>query len=427
MHLHLRALCCALAVACGTSTSQPAPASGSTNPTFDAGTVATPADGGTTGGGAIDAGTATANDCDGLMPGPLPAMVQYQTTVDYGMPHMDCRLPIGEGGGHVALDVAARGQPTWTVLDSSGKKTGSFTAGNGEAWGNQLGFVLWAGPNRSFGPPGQPQMTSVAGYDSTGSRLIAQTAVTASTAVFAPNPRGGLLAVGRLSVGGSAADHQMAMMFDAGGGILWGPVELPSDAAVFGLGVDEQGQSLIIFDGGSGNVDAVWLRGNGAAPDGSFRLITGFQAGASTWFETSPLIDSGLAIRRMDGAANTEIRTSQWLLVLKNESKTPQDAPDWLKQRPNTDLQLARSGRAYAAVPWAANANRCDQQVEILSPTGVSCGKVDFAVDQNACQTRPLRLGPDGTVMQMLPTSREQLLMPPVYTCTLRYWPAALH
>jgi hypothetical protein len=92
-------------------------------------------------------------------------------------------------------------------------------------------------------------------------------------------------------------------------------------------------------------------------------------------------------------------------------------------------MELARTGRAYAFLPWSADAAPCDQSVEMVSPGGNSCGKADFAIDGNACQTRDLRLAGDGTVMQMLPASREHFApgSSVATTCTLRLWPAALH
>ncbi|MCA1829071.1 MAG: hypothetical protein LC689_19275 [Myxococcales bacterium] len=362
------------------------------------------------------------------MPGPLPAMAQYQTTYDVGMPHGVCLLPIGEGHGNVALETSAMGHPTWTVLDKSGQKMGAFGAQRGEAWPDETGFIMYAGVS-PFGPNPGTQMTEVDAWNPTGTAKMGGTAVTGS-AIFAPNPVSGLLAVGHFALGSaSPPQRQMAIMFTEFGAIGWGPVVLLAEATVFGLGTDLLGRSLIILDGGSGNVDAIWLDDQGRTSVPQFRLLSRFQAGASTWFETSPLIGGGLAIRRMDAIpslAFSEVRSSEWLLLLASNSNDPQPAPDWLKQRPNTDLQIMPSRRAYETVPWAAEVSSCNQQIEVLSPTGNSCGRLDFSVDREACTTRPLRVGQDGTVMQMLPASREPHPLPSVYGCTLRFWPAAL-
>jgi hypothetical protein len=135
-----------------------------------------------------------------------------------------------------------------------------------------------------------------------------------------------------------------------------------------------------------------------------------------------------MAVRRVDaGTRFWEERRSQWLMVLPSGVARADPAPDWLAQRPDTRMELVRNRRAYAFLPWAAQVGTCNQQVEVASPSGVSCGKLDFAVDGNACRTRELRLGLDGTVIQMLPADRETTRPgTTVTTCTVRFWPAAL-
>jgi hypothetical protein len=386
------------------------------------------------GGGTADAGTdggTTASDCTGLTPGALPAMMTYQTNYSTSSEAGFCGLPMGDGMGSVALETRPSGHPTWVVLDSTARQTGSFGAWQGNYFPNPAGYVGYSGSSTQ-------QMVAVNGFNSTGTVNTGNTPVN-GFATFASDPRGGLLAVGFFTYSTDPRPpppHQMVMMFNANGTIRWGPDVLQSDAQVFGAGVDMQGHSLIILDGGSGNIDALWLDENGGSPHSGtptppFRLITGFHAGASTWFETSPLIGGGLAVRRMDAGTTTsddERRTSQWLGVLASESNSMSSPPDWLASRPNTNMRLVMSGRAYAFSPWAADAAVCDQSVEVVSPTGNSCGRQDFGVDGSACRTRELRLGLDGTVMQMLPADREQFVSGSavVKTCTLRFWPAVL-
>ena len=210
-----------------------------------------------------------------------------------------------------------------------------------------------------------------------------------------------------------------------------GPTPLNlGNPTVFGAGVDLLGRAIVIFSGGSaGAVEGVWIDTNGMVKGGVFTIFSNFQPGVSTWFETSPLIGGGLALRRMDAPAGglDNRRTSQWLAVLPSGEMRTDPVPDWLAQRPNTNMALARNRLAYAFLPWTADLSSCNQQVEVTAPSGVSCGKVDFPVDGNACHGRELRLGLDGTVMQMLPSDRETTRPGTVVsTCTLRYWPAAL-
>ena len=332
-------------------------------------------------------------------------------------------FPLGTGNGNIAFQSVPSGHPHWNVITPAGEKAGEFGAWRGSAWATPSGFIQYGGSSTE-------QMVNVDGLSSDGNR-IGSTDVNGS-AWFTPDPKGGLLAVGHFSAGSAPREppaDQMIEMFNADGTTRWGPAALGSNAAVFGAGVDLLGRAVVILDGGSGNIDAIWFNSDGKPATGVFRLISGFSAGPSTWFETSPLIGGGLVLRRMDAPSDRdERRTSQWLLILPSGSASTGAAPDWLTSRPNTEMQLARSGRAYALLPWSTDASVCDQQVEVMSPSGRSCGKADFSVDGSSCRTRDLRLGYDGTVLQMMPVDREQNSPAgsPIYTCTLRYWPAAL-
>src|SRR5207244_15494 len=82
----------------------------------------------------------------------------------------------------------------------------------------------------------------------------------------------------------------------------WGPRDLPTDSAVFGLGVDLNDRVLVIQDGYArcgGCIVAQWFERDGSPLTGQFTLFTGFSAGPATWFELAPLIGGGLAVRRM--------------------------------------------------------------------------------------------------------------------------------
>lgn len=380
-----------------------------------------------------------ANDCIGLAPPALPGAISFQIRDSIASSPNFCGMPIGDGNGSVALKTfqgSHFGKPQWTILSPSGQQVGSFGFWSGDAWPTRWKAGLSPGGFIGYGGSSTQQMVVVESFFESGVPYGA--ARVNGSAAFAPDPNGGLFAVGRFNTGSGPSlppPDDKAEMFGSGAEVRWGPVTLGTDAAVFGLGVDLLGRAVVILDGaaqfGAGSIAAVWFDANGVPATGIFQILSGFQPGPSTWFETSPLIGGGLALRRMDAPSDSmqeERRTSRWLLVLPSGTSSTLPAPAWLAQRPDTDMHLARSGGAYVFLPWATDANVCSQQVEVVSPSGNSCGKLDFPVDGSACRTRELRLGLDGTVMQMLPASREQNEPPgsTVYTCTLRYWPAAL-
>src|SRR5207249_405312 len=100
-------------------------------------------------------------------------------------------------------------------------------------------------------------------------------------------------------------------------------------------------------------------------------------AGASTWFEASPLIGSGLVVRRMDFDHGLH---SLAVVVVASGAPAVSAAPDWMISRRDVQLQLARGRRAYATLPYGAPSVACSQRVEVLAADGTSCGARDYPI-----------------------------------------------
>jgi hypothetical protein len=243
----------------------------------------------------------------------------------------------------------------------------------------------------------------------------------------AADPNGGVLFAGDVGFASQTHTHS-AIKYSANGAapnVRWGPKPLASRGAVFGAGVDVLGRSLVITDGsekfGAGAISAQWFEQSGDAATGEFQLVAGFVPGRSTWFETSPLVGGGLAVRRVDDGAH-----AQALVVVASGNAAVSPAPDWMKARPDVKLQIARGGRAYAALPYGGANEKCSQRLEIVAPDGTSCGARDYAVASGTCDLGELTLGFDGTVIQQLPRAMES--SEPVresHSCTWRFWPGA--
>jgi len=261
---------------------------------------------------------------------------------------------------------------------------------------------------------------------------------------FAPagNPNGGLLLAGDLTqfgIGQTTPPYQhAAMMFRVlpSDAPAWGPQTLASAGAVFGAGVDLLGRSIVITDGGakfgSGAISAQWFDKDGTPLTGEFVLVTAFVSGASTWFETSPLIGGGVGVRRMDAdyaTATTPYRVhARALVMIASGASAVQPPPDWMNARPDTRLQLTRGGRAYAALPYGAPTVACTQKLEVLASDGTSCGSTDYPIAAGNCNTSDLTLAENGTVMQQLPFSMEYVdPVDSMHTCTWRWWARAAH
>ncbi len=241
--------------------------------------------------------------------------------------------------------------------------------------------------------------------------------------VVAGTPFGTVSIAGTFGESGLPRHHQL-MVLGWNEAFVRCSHDLASPGTVFGMGGDANGRVLVVTDGGSHNIDAQWFDENCAAMTGVFRLITGFQAGANTWFATAPLVDGGVAVRRVDQQNDSEgraFRTAQWLLAVGAGSATPQTAPKWLTDRPNTNMALARSSRAYAMLPMGAPGADCAQKIDVMAPDGTACGSFDATIASGSCRTEDLGLTLEGTPVQLLPKNLSS-----ANTCSYRWWAHAL-
>ena len=113
-----------------------------------------------------------------------------------------------------------------------------------------------------------------------------------------------------------------------------------------------------------------------------------------------------------------------WLGQFDAQATSMSPPPAWLAARPGKNLHMVHGGTGYAVLPMPENSATCDQQVEVVSPSGQSCGTADFAIGGGACATKSIIVGYDGTVVQQAPRERETCSAADhVCTCTYRYWP----
>ena len=368
--------------------------------------------------------------CAGIAAPDAPSMMQYVYQPGSSSLPASCGGAAGDGAGTLGLVVNGAHADAVYIVDASGKLLSSTTT-------TLFGFPLeqpqgvsvvngrpYLGPDEAvkFG-----QMLT--DFDSAGKKTGVATLANHSGQNNLPavaDPDGGVFLAGDLAMGASDPVVHAAVMFEGGGtsgAVRWGPKALASSGAVFGLGVDLLGRSLVITAGpAGGEISAQWFEKDGSALTGEFTLLTGFSPGSSTWFETTALIGGGLLVRRMDaGPAH-----SQALVIVSGGSTSTQPAPDWMKARADTRLQIARGGHAYAVLPLGAKGVACSQRVEVVAPDGTSCGQRDYAVAAGNCDTKDLAMGADGTVLQQLPGAMETTSADTaLHTCTWRWWPAA--
>ena len=390
------------------------------------------ADGGGNADGGSDAGTGGTIDCDGLAPASLGTMASYAEP--YDSTSGVCGLPVGNGAGVMAHFVSGDAYPRFTLVNLSGGVNGRVaTVAHGGIIPLPSGFLEWSFTQfRSIYEEQFIDATDDSGKPGGAGRNLFYMYAPREE-LLATDVNGGAALAGTSHVEGRK-DQRRVEMFDATGRTRWGPRDLPTDSAVFGLGVDLNDRVLVIQDGYArcgGCIVAQWFERDGSPLTGQFTLFTGFSAGPATWFELAPLIGGGLAVRRMDAdrPGQTQGFHSQWLVTVDSGKDAIQAAPDWMKARPDTNLALARSRTAYAVLPNGGSGQPCSQDVELVSRSGNSCAKWTLELASGrTCDTLELRLGLDGTILQRLPFELESDSdgSGRMKSCTLRFWPAAL-
>jgi hypothetical protein len=412
---------------CSCGSSSPA-ASGSTGGPSDAGVTdggsGSDAGGATDGGSAGDGGVG-ASDCTGLAPGTVAA----QTVAG-----SNTFLPASgtaDGNGTVVLEAFWTGGPRALrrilfysadgALLESEDVPGAFPLEPlADGFAGQVPLRIgsydalevwqWSSRGRDLG---------------TGSRHF-------GSAGYVSDRRGALIFAGPMGDGSPTAPRQQLLRrveLPAGGPprIAWSSPPA-SGGAVFGLGVDEGGRILVVTSGaskfGDGAISAQWFDASGAALTGEFLLVAGFQPGASTWFEVQPAIGGGIVVTRVDtdrAAGFLETWRSEHLCIVDAGGTECHDAPDWLRSRRDTSLHVVRQGRAYALASRRRANTDCVQSVEVLAPSGASCGSIDLRAASGQCSLRDVAVGIDGTVVQTPTIDLPGTDRPP-----WRWWPGVL-
>ena len=224
------------------------------------------------------------------------------------------------------------------------------------------------------------------------------------------DPLGGMVAFDAPTSGSAPPPDTFLEAFDAKAKLRWRKAlgrQQPSS-----VGVDRQGNILMVFaaDGR--------LKGQWADHDGQLGAV--FDAGPDPKmaFTLVPRVGSGFFV---------QTSADQWVLQLDSRSTTASAAPAWLSPRHQKKIHMAYGGTAYALIDVPRVTTACTQQIEIVAPSGKSCGALDFSIQQGACTTSFLDVGYDGTVVQLLPVEATPTGSDGVKQCTWRWWTGVVH
>jgi hypothetical protein len=162
--------------------------------------------------------------------------------------------------------------------------------------------------------------------------------------------------------------------------------------------VDRAGNTLVIIDGddrfGARSVAAIWVDHDGKV-GAEFKLSNGVPGG-------SPAHDSTFVLGERVGSGLFVGAGSSWFAQLDALSTSPAAPPAWLASRPLSNLHVVHGGQGYAVLPGPSRAD-CAQTIEIVSPSGRTCGSRTFRAAAGMCATEAIRVGYDGTVVQQVP------------------------
>ncbi|MGE5048928.1 MAG: hypothetical protein ACM3PC_10190 [Deltaproteobacteria bacterium] len=402
--------------------------------TVDAGTGG---GGGGAGGGAVDAGTGggtgsgggsadagsgnadggtAASDCDGLTPAAPGAPSQFKL-VNQDLNQGQCSAGESDGTGHIAVSWQNSFQPhdsRYTFVDpATAAPVGSFA-------GTRLVLIGQASGFMGGECQGADCFQDYVVLDSTGHRINGSPVSGTSNGVQANDPTGGMIHA-RLS---SRNDPVTVLLdaIDASGNVRWTralPEPFPAvEAGHVVVGVDRQGNVLALWQTSLGRFGNAWAgewfdHDGNAGPE--FEALAVGASPTSLWER----VDSGLFVLGFPGGRRT------WLGQIEPLATSVFAPPSWLAARPDATLHMVHGGRGYARLPLWGRSGPCEQDIEVISPSGQLCGTARFVVDGGSCMTDNITVGYDGTVVQQLPREREAACTAAGHQCdcTYRFWP----
>ena len=357
--------------------------------------------------------TTTQDECAGLAPGDPGEPVRLQAT-DFGN---SCDIATSDGSGNVAATITdifaapPRDITNVRLFDGSGVSLGRFGYGSGPLFEQLAGFV---GTSRPF----QSSNSDVFAIDAHGNEIGRDRPSDVGTA--AEDPLGGMVVAEVIGQG----NHLAA--YDGRAHLRW-RVALANGVRGGGgriiLGVDRLGNTLVLTaEDAVSEIHGQWVDHDGHA-------LPPFTAMAD--FGTDPFnANLILAPRVGDGLFLEETSPRKgWLLQFDSLAAAALPPPSWLSSRPAEAVHIARGGRAYAFFELSGHSgvSPCAQRIEIVAPSGRSCGTAVFPIASASCTTGKINVGYDGTVIQALPPEMQRHNDDGTLTCTWQSWPGFLH
>jgi hypothetical protein len=358
--------------------------------------------GGGSGGGDGGSGGGTASDCDGLTPAAPGAASSFRVEKADLTSNGFCTAGQSEGTGYL-----------WAGWGNGPQSRGTFFDPNdGSAVGTGGGQFMIPEASGFIGSSCSPSICShgITVYDPTGKVLYDSgfAGYGAGGPTIQNDPTGGVIHAylsDPLSSPGTSTVTLEARGAD--GKTRWSHT-LPDTFRARPtplFAADREGNVLVIWNNGasarwldhSGTPGPIFTPGSNSA---SWRLFERVGSGL--------FLDTGKGWMQIDAGATAFTA-----------------APSWLATRSGVSLHMVHGGRGYAVIPDAQSSTKCEQPIEVVSPSGQSCGTATFAIDSGGCQTNAITVGYDGTVVQQMPYSYDAANCTAAgheCPCTYRYW-----
>jgi len=247
-----------------------------------------------------------------------------------------------------------------------------------------------------------------------------------SNGVQANDPTGGMIHARLSDAGGTLPVTVLLDAIAQNGAVRWTqplPETFePAESANVRVGVDREGNVLALWNSSLGRFGSSAWAGqwfdHAGTPGTVFQALP---AGAvpDALFER---VGNGLFLA---GFAPPTPSARTWLGQFEPLATSLTPVPAWLAARPDVTLHMVHDGTGYALLPPPGPSATCEQDVQVISPSGQMCGAASFAVGGGACTTSSITVGFEGTVIQQLPREREAACTAGGHQCdcTYRFWP----
>jgi hypothetical protein len=263
-----------------------------------------------------------------------------------------------------------------SIFDPSGKLLSSQETVGGGSFGEDAigvtdGFIGVQNVDSSGAGPPSHRLAKV--FSDGG---VQQTGFDAGLGSKGEDPRGGMLVLVSASKTLTSYDPDLGVRWETQLPITdWSPV---ANAERLPVGVDTGGNSLVLFPSvpevpeqpppPDAGVLGIWTDAQGR-PGTAFDIHQSVRP-FCLHFETS--LTGGLFLRE-----SCPEESGRYVASFTSLDPHPGPVPEWLAQRPGIDLRPIRSGAGYAAFD-APTSRPSGCSIEVLTPEGRSCGRVDF-------------------------------------------------